>query len=86
LGESLQNASVALTAMRTGDTDQSAKASLNGAQITALVEIAARASAGELAPNAARLIAAASFPTVPSQTIDQIFADIASAPPSTEEA
>ena len=47
---------------------------LNGAQVTALVEIALKVSTGELPPASAIAIARASFPGVPAETIAAIFA------------
>jgi len=48
-------------------------AALNGAQVTALVEIALKVATGELPRESAMAIARASFPTVSAETIASIF-------------
>lgn len=55
---------------------QVADTALNGAQITSLVDLAAKAQAGELPVASAKAIAMASFPSVSSQLIASIFDEI----------
>jgi len=71
-----------------GDVDQKAlaevgdvqAAALNGAQVTALVEIALKVATGELPRESAKAIARAAFPAVSADTIASIF-DITPKPP-----
>jgi len=55
-------------------------AALNGAQVTALVDLAAKVQTGELPAASAKAIARASFPLVSSATLDGIFDGIKPAP------
>jgi phage gp29-like protein len=55
---------------------------LNGAQVTALAELATNVAQGALPIATAKAIALASFPVVPPATIDQIFAGLASFTPT----
>lgn len=72
-----------------GDNQQAAEAgviqdaSLNGAQVQALVELAMAVSSGQLPVETAKNIARASFPLVPQAQIDGIFRSLESFKPAT---
>jgi HK97 family phage portal protein len=55
---------------------------LNGAQISSLVGIVTEVTAGNLPVDSAKAIAAASFPAIPSITLDQIFDTLRVKPPA----
>ena len=60
----------------TGSTADVAATALNGAQISSLVDIVMQSAAGAVPVTSAKAIVAAAFPTLPSTTIDAIFADV----------
>jgi len=60
----------------TGGTADVAATALNGAQISSLVDIVMQSAAGAVPVTSAKAIVSAAFPTLPSTTIDAIFADV----------
>ena len=60
----------------TGSTADVAATALNGAQISSLVDIVMQSAAGAVPVTSAKAIVAAAFPTLPSTTVDAIFADV----------
>jgi len=72
------------SASGTASADVQATA-LNGAQVTALVEIALKVATGELPRESAKAIARAAFPLVSEETIDAIFDSIIPKPPAEEQ-
>jgi hypothetical protein len=60
----------------TGGTADVAATALNGAQISSLVDIVMQSAAGAVPVTSAKAIVAAAFPTLPSTTVDAIFADV----------
>ena len=60
----------------TGGTADVAATALNGAQISSLVDIVMQSAAGAVPVTSAKAIVSAAFPTLPSTTVDAIFADV----------
>jgi len=71
-----EQASVVTDANATGTTADVAATALNGAQITSLVDIVMQSAAGAVPVTSAKAIVSAAFPTLPTATIDAIFADV----------
>jgi len=59
-----------------GTTADVAATALNGAQITSLVDIVMQSAAGAVPVSSAKAIVQAAFPTLPTATVDAIFADV----------
>jgi hypothetical protein len=59
-----------------GTTADVAATALNGAQISSLVDIVMQSAAGAVPVSSAKAIVQAAFPTLPTATIDAIFADV----------
>ena len=71
-----EQASVVTDASATGTTSDVAATALNGAQISSLVDIVMQSAAGAVPVTSAKAIVSAAFPTLPSTTVDAIFADV----------
>ena len=71
-----EQASVVTDASATGTTADVAATALNGAQISSLVDIVMQSAAGAVPVTSAKAIVQAAFPTLPSATVDAIFADV----------
>jgi HK97 family phage portal protein len=63
---------------------QLADVSLNGAQITGILEILTQVSGGLLTSEAAGALILASFPSIPPSAVDRILAGTSTQPPATE--
>jgi hypothetical protein len=59
-----------------GTTTDVAATALNGAQISSLIDIVMQSAAGAVPVSSAKAIVQAAFPTLPTATIDAIFADV----------
>jgi hypothetical protein len=71
-----EQASVVTDASATGTTADVAATALNGAQISSLVDIVMQSAAGAVPVTSAKAIVSAAFPTLPTATVDAIFADV----------
>jgi hypothetical protein len=71
-----EQTSVVTDANATGSTTDVAATALNGAQISSLIDIVMQSSAGAVPVSSAKAIVQAAFPTLPTATIDAIFADV----------
>jgi hypothetical protein len=71
-----EQTSVVTDANATGSTTDVAATALNGAQISSLIDIVMQSSAGAVPVSSAKAIVQAAFPTLPTTTIDAIFADV----------
>ncbi len=71
-----EQTSVVTDANATGTTADVAATALNGAQISSLVDIVMQSAAGAVPVTSAKAIVSAAFPTLPTATIDAIFADV----------
>ena len=65
-----------VTTDATGTTADVAATALNGAQISSLVDIVMQSAAGSVPVTSAKAIVQAAFPTLPTTTVDAIFADV----------
>ena len=71
-----EQTSIVTDASATGTTADVAATALNGAQISSLVDIVMQSAAGAVPVTSAKAIVQAAFPTLPSATVDAIFADV----------
>jgi len=71
-----EQTSVVTDANATGSTTDVAATALNGAQIASLIDIVMQSAAGAVPVSSAKAIVQAAFPTLPTATIDAIFADV----------